>query len=427
MKIGKILLLATTATFLLSACKTEPNTDAWIKHAIDVSSAQLLQTAKDMGDSLKLPRSVYAGYDIPFLSKQLGKDSSLFADSLRPFKKNLVGKIRYCNNVYDWTSGFYPGSLWYAYELTGKEEFKDEASKYTALLYPVRLYKDSHDVGFMIDCSYGNQERIMHNDTVIPIIIQTANNLIARYNKRIGCIRSWDFGPWNFPVIIDNMMNLNLLFNASRLSGDASYRAIALRHADTTMKNHFRKDYSSYHVVSYRDDGSVETQCTFQGKSDDSHWARGQAWGLYGFVNCYRETKDPKYLKEAENIAHMIMDKVKTNDAIPYWDYDAPDMKETPRDASAAAVTASALFELSTYVSSDRTYFNYGERILKSLCSDNYLAKKGENNGFVLMHSTGSLPNGSEIDVPLNYADYYFMESLVRYMKIKGLTYKNLK
>ena len=259
-----------------------------------------------------------------------------------------------------------------------------------------------------------------------PFVVETSDNLCGRFKDSIGCIRSWDFGPWNFPVIIDNMMNLDLLFTASKLTGDSKYKDIAVRHADHTMANHFRPDYTCWHVVSYNDDGTVELKQTFQGKNDDSSWARGQAWAVYGYTSCYRETGDEKYLDFACKIADMIMSKVVAEDAVPYWDYDAPVTNETPRDASAGAVTACAMLELSTMVPDGQKYFDYGEKILKSLSSDAYLAAPGTNQGFVLMHSTGSLPNGSEIDVPLNYADYYYLEGLKRYMDLKGLSYSEL-
>ena len=221
-------------------------------------------------------------------------------------------------------------------------------------------------------------------------------------------------------------MNLDLLFYVNHLTNDPKYKEIALKHAETTLKNHFRNDHSSYHVVSYNNDGSVEMKCTHQGKNDDSSWARGQAWGIYGYTSCYRESKDAAFLQQAKDIAALIMTRVKTDDAIPLWDYDAPDTPETPRDASAASVTASALIELSTLVEDGQVYFDYAEKLLKSLSSDAYLAKIGTNQGFILMHSTGSLPNGSEIDTPINYADYYYLEALARYMQVKGLDYKSL-
>ena len=400
---------------------------AWLKNAVETSAAQLRQTVAEVGDTLLIPRSIWTGYDMDFLCSQLQRDLETFKDSLRvkPISEPL-GTRRYCSSIYDWVSGFFPGSLWYAYQITGDEQFRKDAARYTNYLYPVKDYKLTHDIGFMMNCSFGNAYRLAPADSIRSILIQTADNLCGRFNPAIGCIRSWNFGDWNFPVIIDNMMNLDLLFNVYRLTGDDRYKEIAVKHAETTMKNHFRDDYSSYHVVSYNDDGSVEMKCTHQGKSDDSDWARGQAWAVYGYTLCYRETENPVFLKQAENIAAMIMSKVKTDDCVPYWDYDAPDTPQTPRDASAAAVTASALLELSTFAEDGQVYMDYAEKLLKALSSESYLAEAGTNRGFILMHSTGSLPNGSEIDTPINYADYYYLEALCRYMQLKGLDYKSL-
>jgi rhamnogalacturonyl hydrolase YesR len=303
------------------------------------------------------------------------------------------------------------------YELTEKNFFKDEASKFTGYLHDIRYYKGTHDLGFMIYCSYGNEFRLTGDTAAVPVMIQTANNLISRFNHTTQTIRSWDFGEWQYPVIIDNMMNLELLFWASEYTNDPKYKDIALRHANTTLEHHFRDDMSSYHVIDYDSiTGNVISKGTFQGYSDGSHWARGQAWGLYGYTVCYRYTKDEKYLKAAEEIARFIMDNVQTDDLIPYWDYMAPDIPDAPRDASAAAITCSALLELSKYTAQHGTaYYNYAETILKNLSGEKYLAKTGDNFGFVLMHSVGHLPANSEIDTPINYTDYYYLESLKRY------------
>ena len=410
-----------------SCSSSQPNTEyGWLKNAIDTSVQQLEETVADVGDSVLLPRSIWTGYDMDFLCRQLERDPSTFQDSLRPQPTpEQMGKRRLCV-VYDWTSGFFPGSLWYAYELTGNDTLKADAIQYTNLLNPVRYYKGTHDLGFMINCSYGNAERLAPNDTIKAVMKETADNLCGRFNDSIGTIRSWDFGSWNFPVIIDNMMNLDLLFTVSKWTGDNKYKDIAIKHAVTTMNNHFRPDYTCWHVVSYNNDGTVERKQTHQGKNDDSSWSRGQAWAVYGYTSCYRETNDTTFLNFAVNIADMIMERVKTDDAIPYWDYDAPVTEETPRDASAAAVTAAGFIELSTMVPDGKKYLDYAEKILKSLSSDAYLAKAGENQGFILLHSVGSLPNGSEIDTPLNYADYYYLEALKRFMDLKGINYQNI-
>ena len=416
MKKNLVLLALGALTFV--SCQTQPKEDySWIKKGLDAASAQLQLTAEEISSTNMLPLSIRTGYDMNFLCRQLERDSLTFKDSLRAQPTaDQLGKRRLCS-VYDWTSGFYPGSLWYAYELTGNDTLKTWA---------IRYYTGTHDLGFMVNCSYGNAERLAPNDTIAAVMKETADNLCGRFNDSISAIRSWDFGTWNFPVIIDNMMNLDLLFNVAKATGNNSYKDIAVKHAMTTMNNHFRPDYTCWHVVSYNNDGTVEKKQTFQGKNDDSSWARGQAWAVYGYTACYRETQDTTFLNFAVKVADMIMNRVKTDDAIPYWDYDAPVTEETPRDASAASVTASALIELSTMVPDGKKYLDYAEKILKSLSGDAYLAKVGENQGFILMHSTGSLPNGSEIDTPLNYADYYYLEALKRFMDLKGISYKNL-
>ena len=422
MKIKQIMTLAGLTLATLCACQKEDY--SWVKTGIDRAQHQLMLTASELDGTGLLPRSIHVGYDFDKLQEQLEKE--IFVDSLRPQPAaELLGTRRTCG-IYDWTSGFFPGSLWYVYEFTQDEAVKAEAIKYTELLNPIREYTGTHDLGFMINCSYGNALRLSPSDTIPAVLIQTADNLCSRFNEQVGCILSWDFGHWNYPVIIDNMMNLDLLFSASKLTGDPKYKEVAIKHANKTMPNHFRDNYTCWHVVSYNDDGTVEMKETFQGKNHDSSWSRGQAWAVYGYTATYRETGDKTYLDFAVNIADMIMSKVTTEDAIPYWDYDAPVLEDTPRDASAAAVTACGLLELSTMVQDGQKYFDYAEKILKSLSSEAYLAAEGENQGFVLMHSTGSLAHGSEIDVPLSYADYYYLEGLQRYMNIKGIEYKNL-
>ena len=403
----------------LSSCQSNVNNEKWVCDALDVASYQLKFTAQELKDSVVMPRSLWTGYDVSFLESQLERDASTFADSLwaNPPKEKL-GTRRNCN-IYDWTSGFFPGSLWYAYELTGDADLKNEAIDYTNRMFPISKYKDNHDIGFMINCSYGNAMRLAPNDSIMDVIVETAENLCSRFNVQIGCIRSWDFGHWNYPVIIDNMMNLDLLFNATNLTGNQKYKQVAIKHAYTTMKHHFRPDFTSFHVVSYNDDGSVELKGTHQGKIDDSAWARGQGWAVYGYTSCYRETKDVKFLNQAVNVAEMIIKRNVASDKVCYWDFDAPIKRETPRDASAAAVIASAFLELSTFAENGDRYFDYAEEILKSLSSKKYLSEKGQNKGFVLMHSVGSLPHGSEIDTPINYADYYYLEALKRYNDLK--------
>lgn len=320
-----------------------------------------------------------------------------------------------------WGSGFYPGSLWYIYFYTGDGEVKALAEKYTERLYKESLKARSHDIGFMIGCSYGNALRFTGDEKYAVPMRTAAIELGKRFNRRVGCTRSWNFSPkdvkWEFPVIIDNMMNLELLEEAYSLTGIDSLDVIARTHANTTIANHFRDDYTTFHVVDYDPaDGHVRMKMTHQGYSDDSAWARGQAWGLYGFTMMYRETDDTTYLYQAEKIAEMLLERL-PKDGIPYWDFDDPDIPSALKDASAAAIMASAFSELAGYTFSAEKaslYKAIAQKQVRTLAGRKYLAKKGENGHFLLKHSVGSLPGGSEVDVPLTYADYYFLEAILK-------------
>ena len=319
-----------------------------------------------------------------------------------------------------WCSGFYPGTLWYVYEYTGNETFKELALKYQSGLEPLRYRTDDHDVGFQLMCSYGNCLRLTGDQECVPVLIDGANSLSTRFNQEVGCTRSWSFGKWSFPVIIDNMMNMELLLKATELGGDDSLKNIAIAHAHTTMKNHFRDDNSCFHLVDYDPEtGAVVGKQTVQGYADNSAWARGQAWAIYAYPMIYRFTKDQEMLDHAVAIAEYLLPRV-PDDGIPYWDYDAPDIPEDVRDASAAAVMACGLIELSTYVDAEKAarYLAVAEKSLRTLASDEYLAAEGELYGFLLKHSTGNKNRDQEVDVPLTYADYYFLEALMRWQKL---------
>lgn len=319
-----------------------------------------------------------------------------------------------------WCSGFVPGTLWYLYQQTSDSKLLEYAKEYTNRIEKEQYNKGTHDLGFMLYCSYGNGLRLTNNAAYRPILLTGAESLISRFNPVIGCIQSWGSNAkWQFPVIIDNMMNLEFLLWASRESGDPKYKDICLSHADQTIRHHFRPDYSSFHVVSYDTiTGLPEKKNTHQGYSDNSAWARGQAWALYGYTMMYRETKIQAYLKQAISIANFIVNHPNLpEDKIPYWDFDAPEIPDAKRDASAGAIIASALIELSTFV--DKTladpYHETAERQLRTLSSPEYFAEKGTNGNFILKHSVGHLPGKSEVDVPLTYADYYYIEALLRY------------
>lgn len=319
-----------------------------------------------------------------------------------------------------WCSGFYPGSLWYIYEYTGDERFKELAWKHTRRLESLQYSDTDHDIGFQINCSYGNGMRLTGDSTDVDLYVRCAHILAGRFTPQTGVTKSWNFlrKDWRYPVIIDNMMNLELLTKAAKISGDRHLEDVAISHAMTTLKNHFRQDWSSWHLVDYDpESGAVRSRETVQGYSDGSAWARGQAWALYGYTMMYRETGKEEFLNAAENIGDMIIGRL-PEDGIPYWDFDDPSIPETFRDASAGAIMASAFIELST-LTDDGTrseyYLDTARRQILTLGSEEYLATPGSNAGFILKHSVGNIPGGTEIDVALSYADYYFLEALVRY------------
>lgn len=325
------------------------------------------------------------------------------------------------SNAGAWTSGFFPGVLWYLYEASGDDSLKQYAENYTKRVEKEQFTTNNHDVGFILYCSFGNGWRLTGNDDYKKVLLQGAQSLNTRFNPTVGCIKSWNRKPWQYPVIIDNMMNLELLLWASQNSEQTKFGEMARSHADVTMKHHFRPDYSCYHVVSYDTiTGQSEAKCTYQGYADDSDWSRGQAWALYGYTMMYRETKQKKYLDQAIHVARFIMAHPQLpEDKIPYWDFDDPDIPATPRDASAGAVIASALIELSRYTKGrfSKECLAVAETQLKTLTSPEYLAEPGTNCNFILKHSVGNKPKNREVDVPLTYADYYYVEALLRYKK----------
>ncbi|WP_165830185.1 glycoside hydrolase family 88 protein [Flavobacterium hydrophilum] len=332
------------------------------------------------------------------------------------------------SDVYWWCSGFYPGTLLYIYEYTKKPLILDEAKKRLAILDTVKYFTKNHDLGFMMFCSFGNAYRLTKNEEYKKVILESSKSLATRYRPDAKVIQSWEITDGGLrqkgfvgPVIIDNMMNIEMLEWASQNSTDKSFADIARNHANSTIKNHFRPDYSSYHVLDYDlTTGEVRKKVTAQGFSDSSAWSRGQGWALYGYTMMYRFTKDPAYLKQAQGIAKFILNHPNLPaDKVPYWDFDATEIPNALRDVSAASVYASALLELGQYTSGEekQNYVDVAKTILKSLSGSKYRAQLGTNGGFLLMHSVGSIPHKSEIDVPLTYADYYFLEALLRYKK----------
>lgn len=319
----------------------------------------------------------------------------------------------------DWTAGFFAGTLWYLYEMLPDDHLRYFADLYTRRMEPARTMRTSHDVGFMLNCSYGNAYRVTGQSDYMDVLHDGALNLATRFNPRLGVIKSWKTRKqWQYPVIIDNMMNLELLCNVGHIYHDSHLMDVANSHAHTTMRNHFRPDGSSYHVVSYDTiTGNVEVKQTYQGYSDNSAWARGQSWGLYGFTMMYLQTGKKEYLDQARRVANFIANNPNLpSDAIPYWDFDAPDIPNAPRDASAGAVMASAFIALSqadTTADASR-WLALGEKMVRSLSSPAYFAAPGEQGGFIIKHCVVHYPHHQGIDVPLPYADYYYVEALWR-------------
>lgn len=374
------------------------------------------------GGTSAVPMETVVNESLDFAFQQ----SLLMAESLKdqpdklPRTADRFGQLVTCESDW-WVSGFFPGQLWYLYEHTGDERLLDWARFYSARVADQQYTTDNHDVGFMVFCSFGNGYRITRDESYLPVIRNGARSLSTRYNATTGCIKSWDAPQWQYPVIIDNMMNLELMLWASDKFDEPSWKELALSHANTTMQHHFRDDFSSYHVVSYDTlSGQPLVKQTAQGYSDDSAWARGQAWGLYGYVMVYRLTRDARYLRQAQSIADFLINHPRLpEDKIPYWDYDAPNIPDCYRDASAGAIMASALLELSTFTDGAKgdAYRKVAETQLRTLVTPAYRNALGNNGNFLLKHSVGHLPANSEVDVPLTYADYYFVEALLRYKR----------
>ena len=392
-----ILLLFCCCTGNGQVLSASDDRDAWTAAEVQLRYLleQTVQSRKNNTDKSKLmPRCVE-------------KDGSL----------RLVG-------IGDWCSGFFAGELWQMWQHTQDDFWRELAVSNTWKLEDLKWNNSSHDLGFMVYNSFGKAYELTGERSYRDVVIQAAKTLATRYDAHVGCIRSWSWGTperWQFAVIIDNMMNLELLFQASLLTGDKSFYDMAVSHANQTLKNHFRADNSSYHVVDYNPvDGSVIKRITHQGIADESVWSRGQAWGLYGFTMCYRYTHDVRYLEQAQKIARFFFgQKDLPADLIPYWDMRDPGIAthpaEVPRDASAAAIFASGLYELATYVGEAEAqgYRQTADGILLSLTA-HYQPTPETAQGFLLLHSTGNYPANDEIDVPIIYADYYYLEALSR-------------
>jgi hypothetical protein len=387
-----VLSLAAVALTIVARQAPAQSLDSLVSHALRFAVRQVRQTVIEIHDSTEFPRST-------------NPDGSWKTSAAR-----------------EWTSGFFSGCLWYLNEYTKEPGFRNAAERWTAGISEQQFDTGTHDLGFKVFISYGNGYRLHPSDEYKKVILQAAQTLTRRFDPVVGCIKSWDNRKWAYPVIIDNMMNLELLFWSAEHGGSKRMRDIAMAHAETTMRNHFRPDGGTYHVLSYdTTSGAVIARNAHQGYADESVWARGQAWAIYGFTMTYRFTKDGRFLETAQRAADHFINHLPP-DYVPYWDFMAPSIPNEPRDVSAAAITASALFELSTYSeteSQQATYLDAARKMLRSLCSAPYLAEGSISHG-ILNHAVGSKPANSEVDVSLIYADYYFIEALLRYLRLKN-------
>jgi unsaturated chondroitin disaccharide hydrolase len=321
----------------------------------------------------------------------------------------------------DWTSGFYPGMLWQMYEATGDPVWLARAQSWTAGIESQKNNTRTHDVGFMIYNSFGQGVRLTGDARYQSVVLQAARSLSSRYNPKVGAIRSWNSG--SYKVIIDNMMNLELLFYAAKNGGTTSKGGssqalydMAVSHATKTLQNHVRPDGSTYHVVNYNPStGRVSSKTTAQGLSASSTWSRGQAWATYGFTMTFRETGDPMFLDAARRTADYFIDHLPA-DKVPAADFKSKFTDLAHKDSSAAAIAASALIELSTLdpdpAHSER-YWTSAVEILSSLTSPTYFSSGPDHPG-LLLHGARKYPGDN---VSLIFGDYYLLEATLRYSR----------
>jgi len=399
MKINKVMSGLVIAISLCACAPKVVNNTLDVDQELNYCNEQIQKTLSRIGDTTMMPRNILAGQS----------------------EWNLVPV-----KIEEWTVGFWPGILWYNYENTKSEEMLEAARHYTDILEPLTtLPAYDHDLGFQVFCSYGNGYRLTGDEKYKQIILNAADTLATLFNPKVGTILSWprEVEPNNWPhnTIIDNMLNLEMLYWAAANGGNKELYDIATKHAETTMKYHFREDGSSYHVAVYDTiDGHFIKGVTHQGYADDTMWARGQAWAIYGFTMVYRETKDKKFLRFAEKVTDIYLKRL-SEDYVPYWDFDAPNIPDEPKDASAASIVASALLELSQLEDDPVKavdYRNAAVNMLITLSSNEYQSR--EKNSAFLLRSVGHKPNGSEINASINYADYYYIEALIRLSNLKS-------
>ncbi len=399
MKIKTFIGAGAIAVVLVACSQSKTRVDFDVDKELEYCNSQTMRTLSELNDTAMMPRNIM---------------DSLTHWSLVPIQ------------IEDWTVGFWPGILWYDYEFTQDEKVKKSAVYYTDLLEPLtKLPAYDHDLGFQIFCSYENGYRLTGNEAYKQIVLNAADTLATLFNPKVGSILSWPrevengrFAPFN--TIMDNLINLEMLYWAAKNGGNKHLAEIATKHAETTMKYQFREDGGCYHVAIYDTlDGHFIKGVTHQGYADNSLWARGQAWAIYGYTFVYRETGDKKFLRFAEKVTDLYLSRLPKDEYVPYWDFDAPNIPNEHRDASAAAIVASALLELSGLEDNSEKAENYKEaatNMLIDLSSDKYQSR--ELKPSFLRHSVGHWPNKSEVDASINYADYYYIEALIRYKKI---------
>jgi unsaturated chondroitin disaccharide hydrolase len=395
----KKLLFYLSISVMLFSCKKQESMQELIARSFKVAQAQTMAMANELKDK-----------------------EGLMPRSLNPETGELV-----TSDTKWWCSGFFPGVLWYVFEYTKDDSVRVMAEKFTARVEPEKFNSYDHDIGFQIYCSFGNGLRLTNCNDYVDVLKTAGQSALKRYNPTVGLLKSWDSNPqiWQYPVIIDNMMNLELLMWNYKNTNDTTFLRVAKSHADKTLKNQFRSDNSVYHLVSYDTiTGEPHLKQTVQGAFDESLWARGHAWGLYGYTMMFRETTDRNYLEQAVKIAEvMIHHPNMPEDMVPYWDYSYEEIPNTSRDASSAAIMASALIELAGYIDDIQLkdeYLKVAEKQLRTLSSPEYMAEPGTNAHFILKNNVGHFLRNSEVDVPLTYADYYFLEALLRYKKVLG-------
>jgi len=323
-----------------------------------------------------------------------------------------------------WCSGFWPGILWMDYANTGDEKIRQMAEGYTESLHNIAFQPVyDHDIGFLLFSSYGKGYQLTHNKEYKKVILAAADSLATLFNPIVGTIMSWprevDNRHWPHNTIIDNMINLDLMFWAAQNGGNKLLYDVAVTHAMTTMKNHFRPDGSCYHVAVYDTlDGHFIKGVTHQGYADNSMWARGQAWAIYGYTMVYRYTGKEVFLDFAQKATDVYLRRLGNTDLIPKWDFDDPSTTAS-KDASAACVVADALLELQGYVGGKKgeRYKDLAINMLRQLSTEEYQSR--DKNVSFLMHSTGNHPSNSEIDASIIYADYFYLEALLRAKNLK--------